>query len=129
MNIACLLLGLACTALTGQATAIDGDTIRIGTQSIRLQGVDAPELSENLGPAARDVMAQILAQGIVQCQSDGTHSYNRIVARCYIGRIDIAIPLIAGGWALDCPAYSGGRYRAYELPGARSQITQKGYCR
>lgn len=123
------LMGFACT-LSGFATAIDGYTIKIRGQSIRLQGVDAPEMPENYGAASRDVLSEILHQGRVTCHSDGTWSYNRIVATCAIDGIDIAIPLIAGGWALDCPKYSGGRYRPYELPGIRGQhIQQKAYCK
>lgn len=128
MSLACMILGLACS-LIGPATVIDGDTLRIDSQSIRLQGLDAEELSEPTGPAARAVMQGIVAGKTVECIPDGTKSYNRVVARCYIDGIDVAIPLIAGGWALDCPRYSGGRYRPYELAGARDHLNQKGYCR
>jgi micrococcal nuclease len=128
MNIFCLL-GFACT-LTGYASAIDGDTIKIGDQRIRLQGVDAPEMSEPYGPAAREVMGNIVAQGMTTCRSTGEWSYNRIIATCTVHDLDVAIPLIAGGWALDCPAYSGGRYRQFELAGIRGQhISQKRYCK
>jgi endonuclease YncB( thermonuclease family) len=126
----CVWLGLCIGDITGPvAYVVDGDTIRIDGRNIRLQGVDAEELSEPNGHAARDIMQGIVASRIVSCSPDGTSSYGRIVARCYIDGIDIAIPLIAGGWALDCPAFSGGRYRPYELKGARSFLIQKGYCR
>jgi micrococcal nuclease len=128
MYIACLL-GFACT-ISGIATAIDGDTIRVNKHPVRLQGIDAPEMSENYGPAARDTMGQILRQGRVTCKSDGTWSFDRVVATCFIGEIDIAIALVAGGWALDCAKFSGGRYRQYELPGIRGHhIRQKAYCK
>lgn len=126
----CIAICLCIGDVTGPVSyVVDGDTIRIGKREIRLQGVDAEELSEPTGHAARDIMAGIVAGRIVSCSPDGTTSHGRIVARCYIDGIDIAIPLIAGGWALDCPRFSGGRYRAYELPGARSHLIQKAYCR
>lgn len=126
----CIWLGLCVGDITGPVSyVIDGDTIRIDGRNIRLQGVDAEELSEQGGHAAREIMQGIVAGKIVSCSPDGADGHGRIVARCYIDGIDIAIPLIAGGWALDCPAFSGGRYRAYELPGSRSYLSQKGYCR
>lgn len=126
----CIWLGLCVGDITGQVTYVfDGDTIQVDGRNIRLQGLDAEELSEPTGHAARDVMQGIVAGKIVTCAPDGTLSYKRIVARCYIDGIDIAIPLIAGGWALDCPRFSGGRYRPYELKGSRSFLIQKGYCR
>lgn len=108
---------------------VDGDTIRIGARTIRLQGLDAEELSEPTGHPARSVLEGLVAGRTVACTPDGTSSYGRIVARCYIDGIDIAIPMVAGGWALDCARFSGGRYRPYELPGARSHLIQKAYCR
>lgn len=127
----CIWLGLCFPSdISGPVTYVwDGDTIRINRYNIRLQGVDAEELSEPTGHAARDVMAGLVAGRIVSCNPDGTTNHGRIVARCYIDGIDIAIPLIAGGWALDCPAFSGGRYRPYEMKGSRSFLIQKGYCR
>lgn len=126
----CIALGLCIGEISGPVSyVVDGGTLQIDRRNIRLQGVDAEDLSEPTGHAARDIMAGMVAGKTVSCQPDGTISHDRIVARCYIDGIDIAIPLIAGGWALDCPAYSGGRYRAYELPGARSHLIQKGYCR
>ena len=125
----CILFGLCTGTVSGPAYVVDGDTIRIDRQSFRLQGVDAEELSEPMGHAARAVMQGIVAGKTVRCEPDGTTSYNRIVARCFVDGIDVAIPLIAGGWALDCPRYSHGRYRSYELPGSRDHLSQKGYCR
>lgn len=128
----CVWIGLClgATDITGPVSyVVDGDTIEVAGRRIRLQGIDAEELSEPTGHAARETMQQIVAGRIVTCQPDGTTNHGRIVARCYIDGIDIGLALIAGGWALDCARYSGGRYRAYELPGARDHLIQKGYCR
>ena len=126
----CILFALCTSDIVGPVTyVVDGDTIRIDGRSIRLQGLDAEELSETNGPAARLVMQQIVKGQTVTCVPDGTVSYERVVARCYIHDIDIAIPLIAAGWALDCPRFSKGRYRKFEPPGSRSYLIQKGYCK
>ena len=126
----CILFAICTADITGPVDYVyDGDTIKVAGQAIRLQGLDAEELSEPTGPAARAVMQQIVAGKTVTCLPDGTYSYQRIVARCYIDGIDIAMPLVSGGWALDCPRYSKGRYRPYEPPHIREHLSQKGYCR
>ena len=46
--------------LEGTASAIDGDTIIINSYKIRLEGVSAPELSEEGGNEAKLAMQTIL---------------------------------------------------------------------
>lgn len=126
----CILFGLCAGNISGPVEYVyDGDTIKVDGRHIRLQGLDAEELSEPNGPGAREVMQAIVAGKAITCIPDGTTSHSRIVAVCYAGSIDIAIALVAGGWALDCPRYSKGRYRAYEPADARNHLIQKGYCR
>jgi hypothetical protein len=47
---AVVLMALACPAqaqtFTGFPTVVDGDTLAIGAQRIRLQGIDAPEIDQ-----------------------------------------------------------------------------------
>lgn len=114
-------------AIRGYAAVVDGDTIRINSTAIRLAGVDAEEISEPNGPAARAALAAIVVGRTVSCEPRG-RSYNRIVAVCYIGAMDIGAELVRRGAALDCLRYSAGRYRALEPAGARSRLAQKPYC-
>jgi endonuclease YncB( thermonuclease family) len=94
-----------------------------------LNGLDAEELNEPHGVAARDAMRRI-AGAYVECVPNGERSYNRIVATCVNARgQDIAALLIEQGLALDCPRFSHGRYRNNEPSGARRALIQKGYCR
>lgn len=111
----------------GPAIAIDGDTIRIGEIRVRLNGVAAPELSENRGEDAKAAMTGILTAGPVRCSLTGATTYNREVGTCWIGTADIGALIIARGLARDCPRYSGGRYAAVETEESR-HLPLPPYC-
>ncbi len=119
----------AAADLTGQARAIDGDTIKIGATSIRIWGLAAPERSEPGGRQATAAMADLLARGPVSCIDTGGRSHNRVVAMCSVAGVDLAAAMIASGWARDCPAYSGGVYGMVEARSARRvEYRLPGYC-
>ena len=129
-----------CAALQGSPHVVDGDTLRFGSQSVRLMGIDAEERKEDHGPRATAHLRSIVSstphlRSIVsstpriQCIPSDNRTYGRIVATCYTadGR-DIAMLMVSGGYALDCERYSKGRYRPFEPPGARQTLAQKPYC-
>lgn len=132
-----LLVLLAAAALVppepiaGRATVIDGDTIEIHGQRIRLWGIDAPEgrqictragQSYRCGQEAANALDAFITAygGTVSCTPVGRPDrYRRIVARCTINvhafagpdeDRDIAVELVSQGWALDYPRYSTGTY-------------------
>lgn len=80
--------------VSGQAKAIDGDTIRISAQTVRLSGVDAPEMEQTCfsgsrayacGWTSKHALASILSgAGTVECRSRGKDKYGRIIAFCKI---------------------------------------------
>lgn len=100
--------------LTGEARAIDGDTIQFGKVSVRLQGIAAPEINETGGPAARRTLQRLIDGQIVVCDLDGTTANKRPVGICYVDGKDIASAVIEAGYARDCPHFSRGRYRDAE---------------
>lgn len=122
----CVWLKL-CTSLTGSATVIDGDTISLMGLHIRLQGIDAEELSEPHGIAARDELHRLIKDGVT-CKLTGARSYDRYVGKCNVGIIDVGAWLVAYGFALDCAHYSNGEYRKLEPKDVRSKLIQKPYC-
>ena len=124
--ILCFWLGLFCS-ISGQAIVHDGDTMRVAGYSVRLAGVDAEELSEPNGYAARDALRAIVRASTVRCEISGK-SYNRVVGTCYLGDMDINAEIIRRGYALDCARYSGGKYRTIEPFDARRRLLQKPYC-
>ncbi len=109
----------AAADLTGRARAVDGDTIKIAGTSIRIWGLAAPERSEPGGRQATAAMADLLARGPVSCIDTGGRSHGRVVAMCSVAGVDLAVAMIASGWARDCPAYSGGVYGVVEARSAR----------
>lgn len=130
MNLLCTILGITCTAgaIGGAAYAYDGDTIYVANQPVRLAGIDAEELDEPHGYAARDHLRQLIGGKVVSCKWQGW-SYRRRVGICQAGDINLNAQMVKDGYALDCAHYSGGKYRQLEPAGIRLRLTQKGYCR
>jgi endonuclease YncB( thermonuclease family) len=127
------LLALASPAagqdIIGQATVIDGDTLEIHGQRIRLWGIDAPESSQlcrgsdsNLyrcGSVAANGLADYIGGRVVTCSPRATDRYRRVVAVCSAGGVDLAQWLVGGGLAIDWPQYSRGAYSADQATAAR----------
>ena len=86
------LIDPAPTALTAPVSVIDGDSLRTGTETIRLLDVDAPELHQNCrdeqgrewpcGRAARKRLAELTGKGDVACASQGRDRFGRTLATC-----------------------------------------------
>ena len=87
--------------LEGLASAIDGDTIIVNNYKIRLNGVSAPELSEEGGNEAKQAMQKILENKTIKCSLSGRKSYERYIGVCWIGAIDVGALIIMQGFALS----------------------------
>ncbi len=102
-------------AIVGSVTHVrDGDTIEVEGIAIRLQGIAAPERGDPLGRRATAAMKALVAGRRILCRPDGSRSWDRIVARCFLAGRDIGEIMVRLGLARDCPRYSGGRYAAAE---------------
>ncbi|WP_158275534.1 thermonuclease family protein [Maritimibacter sp. 55A14] len=114
--------------LKGRAHVVDGDTLWLGNIKVRLNGLDAPERGQPRYRAATKELERLVAGQIVLCKLNGEKSYDRYIGSCFVGDTDLAAAVIASGNALDCPRYSGGRYRKYETSDATRFIRQASYC-
>ena len=115
--------------LTGTVTHVrDGDTIEVGEVPIRLNGVSAPELDEQLGKRSKLFMRELVLGQLVRCELNGEKSYDRFADACYLNSNDIGALVIEARLALDYPRYSGGRYGDFEQPGGRERIKLPKYC-
>ena len=109
--------------IRGKCHVIDGDTIVIGKQKIRLAGIDAPELHNPYGKQAKWALVELCKGQDITAQLTGEVSYDRVVAKCYLddGR-DLAAEMVKLELALDIPHFPDADYRHLETPNARRKL-------
>lgn len=102
--------------ITGVAKIHDGDQIQIGSQKIRLSGVDAPSVDQlclntkgerwTCGVAAREELTHYTDKKSWTCHVERTDRRGRAVARCQVDGEDIQKWLVKSGWALSYTRFS-----------------------
>lgn len=108
-------------SIAGPALVIDGDTIAMDGHTVRLWGIDAPEIRQTCtngggaryrcGIAAARELEKLILGRDVTCATIDTDRYGRSVARCAAGDIaDIGGRMVEMGFATDYRRYSGGYY-------------------
>lgn len=109
--------------ISGPARVVDGDTIMIKQTSIRLFGIDAPELNHPYGQKAKWAMVNLCKGQTVRSEITETDAHGRSVGKCTLpdGR-DLSAELVKLGLAIDWPKFSGGIYKALEVPGVRKKL-------
>jgi endonuclease YncB( thermonuclease family) len=78
---------------------VDGDTIRIGSQRIRLRGIDTPEMSELQGPAAKQRLEELLRGGSIRIEPHGRDVYDRLLADVFVNELNVAEILRSEGFS------------------------------
>lgn len=101
--------------VSGRARIIDGDTLAIDGRTIRLAGMDAPELHQTCtlrglpsacGEIAREALVRLSA-GSLSCRISGVDRYHRSLGRCGAGGTDVGAALVRDGLAVGYGAYAG----------------------
>ncbi|WP_319796659.1 thermonuclease family protein [Nitrobacter sp.] len=116
--------------ITGQTSVIDGDTLEIHGQRIRLSGIDAHEsdqlcrgddsLQYRCGAKAANALDEHIAGRPVSCEGISRDQYGRTVAACSIDSEDVADWLVRNGFAFDWPRYSKGKYAGAQKEAERA---------
>ena len=113
-------------AITGAINVIDGETLEIQNQRIKLWGVDAPELNQtckngqdagyDCGKEAAAALSRWLTElQPVRCEPRGNDNSGNTIAICYTSTgDDIASWMVRNGYAVDWPKYSNGFYGVSE---------------
>jgi endonuclease YncB( thermonuclease family) len=116
--------GSALAELSGPPRIIDGDTLEVAGQRVRLFGVDAPELDQvcrraghdyHCGTVARAALWDLVGGADVSCQPQGaTPAQGGVVlATCSAGGVSLNEGMVRAGWALADPQ-AADRYRALQ---------------
>jgi endonuclease YncB( thermonuclease family) len=101
--------------VAGPASVIDGDTLVVAGERIRLEGIDAPELRQDCtaygqqwacGRTSPEWLKEYLHGRQVECVGHARDRYRRLLAVCYVGGEDLNERLVREGWALNFRRYS-----------------------
>ena len=114
-------IALACAAPAlagpqGVISVVDGDTIEVGGERIRLHGIDTPEDDQSCGGGAtpmwacgawvtREVRARYQGRRAT-CEGIERDRYGRLVAKCVVEGRDMGEALVSDGLAFAYRTYS-----------------------
>ncbi|WP_431270702.1 thermonuclease family protein [Dankookia sp. P2] len=101
----------ALASAAGEVRVLDGETLRLGDQVLRLQAVQAPARGQarcrdaaggttDCGAAAAEALARLVAGRDLACQISGADRRGRALGTCEAGGIELGAALVAAGWAL-----------------------------
>ncbi len=86
---------------------IDGDSLELefGGSSVvvvevRLIGINAPELTDCAGPAARDALAALIDGRAIEVSGTDLDAYGRRLVTLHVGDLDVNAEMVRTGWAL-----------------------------
>lgn len=111
----------------GDVHVIDGDSLRIRGEEIRLAGIDAPELAQGCeregrpwrcGQAARAALEREIRRGPLTCAGSSRDRYDRLLAVCSVAGSEINAGLVRAGLAVA--------YGQYQREEAEARDARKG---
>lgn len=109
------------TVHAGQFHAVDGDSLTIRAERMRLKGIDAPELSQSCerdgmnwacGRQARETLQGLVASRDTQCSGSERDQYDRLLVTCRSGGLDINGEMVVRGMAVSYGSYEREEARA-----------------
>ncbi len=114
------ILFCAFTLIDEAPKVVDGDTLELQGQRVRIWGVDAPESDQtctsqfgrpyDCGARATEHLTAFIGNRAVECWVEAKDIYGRNVSICSVNGRDIGDEMVRSGWALDWPQYSKGAY-------------------
>lgn len=102
--------------IAGRARVIDGDSLVLAGEALRLEGIDAPERDQlcfdregtryRCGLRAAAALRALVADHELRCRTHGRDRYGRLLATCMAGGRSLNAAMVAQGWALAYRRYS-----------------------
>lgn len=101
--------------IAGPARVVDGDTIVIGHERVRLEGIDAPESDQTCqrggktwpcGALATSTLRSLIRSRPVSCTVTGRDRYGRALGVCDAGGTEVNAAMVQAGFALAFRRYT-----------------------
>lgn len=115
---------LQAETLTGKAVAVDGNHIEVKGETVKLRGMDAPDLAQNCqtrkgkaqlcGRLAKQYLARMLENRELECSGERRNAKGHLLVICKIGPFLVNEQMVLNGWALADPM-DGEIYKRAEL--------------
>lgn len=115
VGLAFCVASVAQADLRGTARVVDGDTLDIAGERVRLLGLDAPESDQTClteqgaewrcGAWVSQELRALLRGHTVTCRDEGRDAYGRILGRCSLDGQDLSALLVGLGYAWVNPRY------------------------
>ena len=118
-NLFLILISLSTVSssktILGKAKVIDGDTIHINNDKIRLHAIDAPETNQtcnkkskvwNCGLESTKFLKELIGNNKIECITQGKDRYNRFIGVCYKDNLDLNSAMVLNGWEIAYRYYS-----------------------
>ena len=105
----------AISILQGNPRVVDGDTLVVSGQRVRLDGIDAPETRQlchrggeewRCGIASTNALQALIGPRMVRCEVTGTDRYRRSIATCWSATTNLNEEMVRQGWAMAYRHYS-----------------------
>lgn len=115
--------------VTGRARIVDGDTIDVAGQRVRLEGIDAPESGQTCpgryagsllepwrcGVAATHALGRLVGSSPVTCEIHETDKYDRLLGTCLAQGRNVNREMVRRGHAWAFAKYSTSYTQDEEL--------------
>ncbi len=105
---------------SGRAWVVDGDTIVVDKRRIRLFGMDAPEMDQRGGTRAKTTLIRLCRRERVTVEPLTFDCYERIVAKVWLGDIDLSERMVRDGFAV-----ANSRWHRDYLPAEREARAER----
>jgi endonuclease YncB( thermonuclease family) len=78
----------------------DGDTLKLDDgRTIRLSGIDAPEIAQPYGVESRDLLRKLTRKKQIRIETHGTDRYGRMIGEIFVGKKSINRSMVKRGAA------------------------------
>ena len=103
----------------------DGDTLKLSDgRTIRLEGIDAPEIAQPYGIESRNLLAKLTSKKKIRIESHGKDRYGRTVGKIYVGKRSVNQSMVGRGaaWWFRSFAPTDNKLRRLELDARKHKI-------